>query len=233
MKVIYYPIDNMMNFRDIALWKTKDGKFIQPYIFLRSDRPNDDSVTLPLFLKEHQIFDVIDLRTDRVVNKYPNPLKNLEFINYHHLPLEEGSTISLKAMPVGELYLRMIEHRETFKAIFDILATAPSGVLVHCTAGKDRTGVVMAILLEMIGVDEETIISDYSLSTPILSITGPIYQKTHPNFWQFVGESNPDYMRYFLKKFHEKYNSAEHYLREIGVSEEHIELIRAKALRHD
>ncbi len=233
MTMLYYSLDNMMNFRDIGLWKSNDGKFIRPLVFLRSDRPNDDSEGLPTFLKEYSINDVIDLRTDRVIAKFPNPLKELPFINYHHLPIEEGSTISLKEMPVTELYLRMVEHRKTFKEIFDVFASAKGGVLVHCTAGKDRTGVVIAILLDLLGVSEKTIITDYAFSSVVLSISGPIYQRTHPDFCQFVGESKPEYMKEFLKTFHEKYISAREYLLTIGVSEESIELIRAKAYKND
>lgn len=227
--MLYYPIHNMMNVRDIGLWKGKNHRFILPFRFLRSDRPSSDSENYIPFLKEHQIQDIIDLRTPRVILKYPNPLKDDSYFHYHHLPLEEGSTISLKSMKPHELYLLMVEHKDTFYQIFSVLAHAKNGVLVHCTAGKDRTGIVIALLLELLGVSEEIIIEDYAYSTLLLESNYPAYQKNHPDFRPFVGESNPLYLKEFFRHFHEKYQNARTYLLSIGLKEEELALIEQKA----
>ncbi len=227
--MIFYPLENMMNFRDIGLWKTRDNKYLAPYVFLRSDRPKEDSLTIAKFLKDHEIYDVIDLRTKRVIEKYPNPLKDESFINYHHVPIEEGSTISISEMPIVELYMRMVKHYDDFKKIFTIIGESPNGVLIHCTAGKDRTGVVIALLLDLLNVDDEMIITDYALSSRIMKYTMPIYQHTHSSFYPFLGESKEEYMAQFLKQFRQEYTSAYQYLLKIGVEKKCLELIYKKA----
>lgn len=226
--MIFYPIHNMMNVRDIGLWKGKDGKYILPFRFLRSDRPSLDSEEILPFLESHEISDVIDLRTDRVIKRFPSCLLESS-LNYHHIPIEEGSTISIQSMPVEELYSRMIEHKDTFYQIFHTIAHAQKGVLIHCTAGKDRTGIVVALLEEILGMSEEDIILDYSFSSYILAITSQEYQKTHPQFSPFVGESKEEYMKNFLDGFHKKYGSAYAYLLHIGITEEEILKIERKA----
>ena len=50
------------------------------------------------------------------------------------------------------------------KGVFKTIVNAPGGVLFHCTAGKDRTGVVSAILLTLVGVSDEDIVYDYAIS---------------------------------------------------------------------
>jgi len=227
--MIYYPIHNMMNVRDIGLWKGKNQRFILPFRFLRSDRPKEDSEELNAFLKEHSIQDVIDLRTHKVIQKLPNPLAADSYFQYHHLPLEEGSTISLQSMQPSELYNLMVEHKDVFYQVFSIFAHAPHGVLIHCTAGKDRTGVVIALLLELLGVKEEIIIEDYAYSSDILDGNYPAYQKSHPDFKPFLGKSDPDNMKTFLHDFHQKYHSAHDYLIAIGLKEEELLLIEQKA----
>lgn len=227
--MIFYFLDNMMNFRDVGLWKTTDNKYLAPYVFLRSDRPKEDSLTMIQFLKEHEIYDVIDLRTNRVIEKYPNPLEKTPFINYHHIPIEEGSTISISEMPVVELYMRMVKHYDDFKRIFTIIGEAPHGVLIHCTAGKDRTGVIIALLLDLLNVDDKSIITDYALSSQIMKFTMPKYQQSHPSFYPFLGESKEEYMEEFLKLFRQEYKSTYQYLLNIGVEKKCLELIYKKA----
>lgn len=57
-----------------------------------------------------------------------------------------------------------IAHAVCMREIFKTIANAKSGVLFHCTAGKDRTGVVSAILLALVGVADEDIVYDYAIS---------------------------------------------------------------------
>lgn len=72
---------------------------------------------------------------------------------------------------LGELYVSMLTHgAEAFAEVARLVATGEdTAVLVHCTAGKDRTGVAIALLLDAVGVDRDAIVADYAASEQNLS----------------------------------------------------------------
>ncbi|WP_308797198.1 tyrosine-protein phosphatase [Agromyces silvae] len=82
---------------------------------------------------------------------------------------EAFATVLSQLPTLGELYVRMLQHgAETFAKLARLIAAsrddAPTAVLVHCTAGKDRTGVAVALMLDAAGVEREAIIADYAVS---------------------------------------------------------------------
>ena len=103
--MIYYPIQNMMNVRDIGLWKGKDQRFILPFRFLRSDRPKSDSEEYASFLKEHQIQDIIDLSNcylSCLNNAKENNLSSIAFpcisTGIYNFDKEKASLIAYQAV---------------------------------------------------------------------------------------------------------------------------------------
>ncbi|MEV8637357.1 tyrosine-protein phosphatase [Streptosporangium sp. NPDC051023] len=77
-----------------------------------------------------------------------------------------GSPADLSALPpgvdLGDLYVLMLDHRTAWFA--SVVAEIADGLpaLVHCAAGKDRTGLVVALILDLVGVDHEVIVRDYA-----------------------------------------------------------------------
>lgn len=76
-----------------------------------------------------------------------------------------------RTMPLPEFYLHMISGRtgEDLVTVLGTLATAPTPVLAHCAAGKDRTGVTIAAALALVGVDREAIVADYARTSDNMS----------------------------------------------------------------
>lgn len=113
---------------------------------------------------------VIDLRRPDEETEHPSPLRAVPGIAFHAVSLFEGlSPASMQADDVLlDLYLQALNTRaEAFVAVLDLIAKAPPGaVLFHCTAGKDRTGLIAALLLDLAGVNPDTIITDYALTGP-------------------------------------------------------------------
>ena len=71
---------------------------------------------------------------------------------------------------LGALYVSMLTHgAEAFAELARLVATEDSAVLVHCTAGKDRTGVAIALLLDAVGAERDAVVADYAASEANLS----------------------------------------------------------------
>jgi len=112
--------------------------------------------------------------------------------------------------------------------------------LIHCTAGKDRTGIIVAIIHMLLGVNDEEIVKDYTLTTIGLepALPGLIERfKAHDvyrNDWEGtmnMSSAKPEWITAFLGRFREKYGTAEDYLKnEIGLSDGDIEKIRSNLL---
>jgi hypothetical protein len=120
---------------------------------------------------------------------------------------------------------------------FEILAASHGGAVVfHCAAGKDRTGVVAALLLEVLGVSDDDIVADYALTDHALpSILARLAQDpAHAAAMSQIPDSRrmvrPEVMRGFLQLLDDRYGGARPWLEKAGVSPESIELLRSRLL---
>ena len=156
------------NFRDLGGIKNSRGQAIPSGLLFRSANLN---AAAPSDL--NGISTVIDLRTDIGRERAPDQIP--ENISYHSIPLFDAQaagitrSASLDTVPdMVTLYRKMItEHREAVQAVLSIIFThdfSSGGILWHCTAGKDRCGVITAHVLAALGVDRDTIMADYMLS---------------------------------------------------------------------
>jgi protein-tyrosine phosphatase len=127
-------------------------------------------------------------------------------------------------------------HKAGIGAIVDAVANAaPGGVLIHCFAGKDRTGMSVALLLSVAGVSDEDISDDYALTT--LNLDGlirdwlyTIVDEVERERMRKLATPSREAMLDTLAYVHERYGSAEQYLLSAGVSAEHIARIKERLL---
>ncbi|WP_167591750.1 tyrosine-protein phosphatase [Jiella endophytica] len=113
---------------------------------------------------------VIDLRTEDELGRDPARLLGRTGIDYRHIPLF-ARLQPLAAMAAGRSFSmadRYVAAFETcgpaFASVFRAIAKSKAPLLVHCTAGKDRTGLVAALVLGAAGVSETDILADYALT---------------------------------------------------------------------
>ena len=168
-------------------WITLDGaanaRVVVPGVLLRSD--NLQSLTaedVRLLVEQEALEVVLDLRTDLEVElEGPGPITHEPRVRVEHrslLPRSGGNTdldaasVNLWPQtdasgwpdepPVVQAYLSYMSARpDSIVASIRTIANAHASVLVHCAAGKDRTGVVVALALDAAGVERKTIVSDY------------------------------------------------------------------------
>lgn len=163
------------NFRDIGGYATRTGETIRWKRVYRSDalaRLTDDDIAV---LTPLQVATLIDLRSPQELETSgQSRLVTDHGVAHRHLPFLPESTNPVDYQnipPLSELYVQMIERgAPTIRAVFEALAdntTYPA--VVHCAAGKDRTGVTIALLLRTLGVADDVVIADYALTDGYLA----------------------------------------------------------------
>lgn len=220
-------LDTTQNTRDLGGYLRINGEKTRPFRFLRSDKPEHPSQSDFQFLLSHGITTVIDLREESAVNRLENPFANHPGFFWHHCPIQEGSGIPESVEAVPGSYLQIAESPGAAEA-FRVMASAPDGVLFHCSAGKDRTGTLSAILLMLAQVPEETIVSDYLMTGECIRERLDLVHQRFPELDMNIVTPSERHIAGFLRLWKEKYSTAEHYLQSIGLTDGQIEKLRRK-----
>ena len=236
----HHPFEGCFNFRDIGGYPTKDGRKIRWGRYFRAGR--QDRMTLADLdrFAELGIRTQIDLRRpDELEDQGRGPLEALGTrYEWHSVIPPGGSAILDKTVGhgiSGERYLRYLDFDPTpWQNVFGILADAEHHpLLVHCTAGKDRTGVTTAFLLTILGVERALIEADFLLTNRD--------QPRHIEFLESKGLSTgsasamghgvpEDAMTVFLEGMEQEHGGVLEYLRKIGVDEKQQEAMREALL---
>ena len=157
---------------------------------------------------------VVDLRSKEEIERKPDPLAQEPGIRYLHCPLAgDGRVPAPDEVPLS--YMEMADGTGQMAGALRAIAEAPQAVLFHCTAGKDRTGVVAALLLWLAGVSEEDILADYIVSGPYLQQMLRAYCEAHPG--AVVCPPQSAYMSSFLRLFAQRYGTPQRYLEMLGI----------------
>lgn len=131
---------------------------------------------------------------------------------------------------VIENYLRMIENDEAIFHIFNTMANSEDGILLHCQEGKDRTGVISALLLLLGDVADIDIIADYEISNAYLYQMTQIAKNVQGGIPAFLLYIKPGYMDAVLSYLRDKYGTVENYLLKKGILQTEIEMSKRKLL---
>ncbi len=146
--------------------------------YVRSDAPLNLTEEEIQWLLDNHISTLVDLRSDEEIDKHPCDLAGRDGFQYYHLPVTGGGDIPKSREHLHIVYSQMLD--EQMGKIIDTIVKAKSNVLYFCTAGKDRTGVVSAVLLRKLGYSDEIIIEDYMKSKDNLMDMLTAYVKEHP-----------------------------------------------------
>ena len=146
--------------------------------YIRSDYPGNLTVPEVQWLLQNGITTIIDLREEKEYKVRPCILETTSGFSYFHLPVTGGGDTPKSPDAVADTYLGMID--EQMDKIINTIMEAKSNVLFFCGAGKDRTGVVSAIILKRLGYSNRTIIDDYMETKDNLMGFLSAYVKEHP-----------------------------------------------------
>jgi protein-tyrosine phosphatase len=261
----WIDLDGAANVRDLGGLVTADGRVVQANRLIRSDNLQDlTAEDVRRLIDEHGVRSVADLRTGvEVAAEGPGPMTRVPELHIEHLSLfpEAGDTTDAVAVerqgdgPVvlpwqredrrersdrhgaAGVYLGYLEDRsDAIVAAMQLIAHAPGATLVHCAAGKDRTGVVVAMALAAVGVPRKQIVDDYVRSAE--RIHGILARlKASPTYAHDLEDTYIDThtprsttMQAMLEELDHQYGGAVAWLRAHGWSDEDDAALRRKLL---
>lgn len=238
--------DGCLNVRDLGGFPAMDGRETRWGAVVRSDNPGRLTGAGREALLAYGIRTIVDLRFPHELEEYPHPFAEPgeHGIFYTHRPfIRPGapSPPNLDELSLSENYINMLDRfAPEVSAIVQTIATAPEGgVLVHCAAGKDRTGITSAILLDLVGVDRATIAADYALTAECLEpemtawlLNGP---GTRDEREQILARNRPraEVMLQVLDHLDSRYGGAEPYLLHGAMDASTLARIRERLLSDD
>ena len=241
----HHPFEGCFNFRDIGGYPTSDGRTVRWGQYFRTGR--QDRMTQQDLDRVRQlgIRTQLDLRKPEEVREQGRGPLEVMGAAYHNLAvIPDGGTDQLSQLVgdtgiSGKRYLGYLEFGpDAWIRMFDIFAQASSQpILLHCTAGKDRTGVSTAFLLSVLGVDRAIIEADYVLTNLDVARQADFIEKTvgfpegmnRESMMHAAGVPD-DAMSDFLDGLHERWGGPVDYLRSIGISDATLQSIRDEFL---
>jgi len=230
------PFEGIANFRDIGGYSARGGLTVARQRLYRSGGLLHMTEQDKAYLKnEIGLKTVIDLRSpeepkklqeirllEGIGAKYFNVQFKWPVADYYKKEMELYASTN----NMGVVYLHRIRHEGFAKRLFTILEimaeTQNYPLLFHCGAGKDRTGVLAAMTLKLLGVSDEDITSDYVLTSPSMEdvkqriCSDPETSDEVRNLPDFTWRAPPQFMETFLKGLKEEYGSAAGYLKKYG-----------------
>jgi protein-tyrosine phosphatase len=234
------------NFRDLGGYETDDGRRVRWKTLYRADTLHrldgpDIDLLLDLGLRS-----IIDLRSQHELDDHGR-LRHDGGIAVHHLPMIDvvgGPTRLVEAAPdaprsVGEGYVFMADGggRAIGRAVALLARPDALPAVFHCTAGKDRTGILAAIVLSAVGVRDEDIVDDYMLTGESRAARNAYLQLNEPDYYAFLAslpaalrQMHVDAIPTLLAWMRARHGSATGFLLANGVDEDSLAALKASLL---
>ena len=259
---MWIELDGLANLRDVGGLPTTDGGKIVPGRLLRSDNLQTLTAADIEQLLGMGLTDVIDLRSDyERASTGPGPLTRTD-VRRHELSLfheqlpgvgedkpdVRPEVLPEKALPWIELepavelgnpvasvyFSYLVDRPDSILAALRAVGYAPGAALVHCAAGKDRTGTVVALALTLAGTEREAVVADYAASSERVQgvvdrlLASPTYAENLRGRPIESHLSRPEAMTTFLDHIEQNHGGVEALLIRLGWSEQDTASLRAK-----
>lgn len=146
---------------------------------------------------DNNVLTIVDLRERAEQYQKHCPLKNDSAFNYISMSVKGGNTIPAFPHEFVLSYINMVD--DVMDGIIDTIMNADTNVMYFCNAGKDRTGVVTAIILSKLGYEKQYIINDYLLSGENLKVELELFAKNNTNIDINVITPKAEYIEKFFE----------------------------------
>jgi protein-tyrosine phosphatase len=253
----WIELEGAVNVRDLGGLPTTDGHQVAGAQLLRADNLQDLSPSdVAKLVRDIGVITVVDLRSsNELKSEGPAPLDSVAGVRHaHHPVLPElgantdmiGEALLTKADqdksryprdPVCGHYLGYLEDRpDQVVAAVRSIAHSEGAALVHCAAGKDRTGVVVALALTVAGVTPQAVVADYAATAgrteAIVArlLRSPTYARDIGSKPTDAQRVRPETMSAFLEQMDARYGGIVRWLTDHDFSDDDLRLLRAKLL---
>ena len=231
----------LINCRELGGMPLAGGNVFREGLFIRSGSPHYLKTGEVQIVKDYGIKTVLDLRGVEEIKQAGNPFIEDPDVNYYNVPLLNGNPNDtkdqtmqyLRTHVLGDYYIIIAEEMgDRLVEIMRVLLNCQGTALFHCHHGKDRTGVVAAILYLICGASREDIISNYKISYEYLKdFLAPAISKM-PDDLKHALRSDKQNMIMFLDYLDEKWDGdVTKLLMANGLTSAEIELLRAKCIK--
>ncbi|GLY29561.1 tyrosine-protein phosphatase [Kineosporia sp. NBRC 101731] len=233
--------ERLHNFRDLGGYRTGEGAYVVPRTVYRADslgklQGADWDTFLGLGIRT-----VIDLRYPWEIEargRVPEA-ERFEYVNLsiEHRPYDQA-TIDPDLDPWRYLADRFAEvaddGADEIRQVIGHLAQAPAPVVFHCTSGKDRTGLIAALVLTLLGVSRDDVLADFALTelaTARLLADWHTANPDRPMLWPSYGRAPAVVMELVLADLEAEHGSVQGYLTDrVGVDTETVKQLRGRLL---
>jgi protein-tyrosine phosphatase len=234
-------LEGAVNFRDLGGYAAEEDQRTRWRVLFRADGLGELTEADLSVLRTLGIRTVIDLRSGTELERGRFDV-DAHPVAFHHFPfieqLPDAEEFDRRPGLLGSQYEEILRDAgPQILAALEVLATPDAlPAVFHCTAGKDRTGVLSALVLTLLGVDEPTVVADYALSGEAmlrlrakLIVKYPEGRETIENIDE-VFSAEPAQMEVLLDHLRDQYGSAENYLAGLGARVDLVEALRTALL---
>lgn len=234
-------LEGAVNFRDLGGYATVDGRRTRWRMLFRADGLGELTAPDLAVLRELGIRTVIDLRSGHEVeqSRFDTEAHPVEF---HHYPfidaLPDAEDFERAPGFLGTQYKEMLDDAapQIVGALTALAAPAARPAVFHCTAGKDRTGLLSALVLSILGVPEETVVADYALSGEAMARLRAKLMQKYPDGKDVIAaadavfSADPANMVELFAHLRSRYGTVSDYAAKVGVPDDVIVRLRQSML---
>jgi len=234
-------LEGAVNFRDLGGYATTDGRRTKWRVLFRADGLSELTTADLAKVASLGIHTVVDLRSGYEVEQSRFDV-DAHPVDFHHFPFIDQlpDVESWERAPglLGAQYREMLDDAvPQITAALEVLATASAlPAVFHCTAGKDRTGLLSAIVLSLLGVPQDTVVADYALSGEAMERLRAKLILKYPDGKDVIADidevfsAHPTNMVDLFAYLAERYGSIEDYAAKVGIADTLIARLRETML---
>ncbi len=230
------------NFRDLGGYPGSDGRHVRWRRLFRSNHLGQLTDADVVIVRQLGIRSAFDFRGR---DERSAGLCAIAEIAVQSLPIEPSVVPALRARAAAgrlnaedaqdlmrESYRNYIRHHtQHFRALFKHLLEDPAPLVIHCTAGKDRTGVACALLLHALGVTQDTILEDYLLTNQLYQRNTAAHHDLPTEVLQAIGMVQASFLAAAFETARRDFGNVDAYLREgLGIGSRERQVLQDRYL---